>query len=210
MGSAPNAAASAAPFPPHPVSQGYVQMLGVFMDTLVICSATAMIILSSGVLDNPPGDINGIEITQLALSSVVGSWGSVFVAVAIFFFAFTSIIANYAYAESNMVFLEHKHTKGLFVLRLASLGMVMFGALSEMPLVWKMADFSMGLMAVTNLIAILLLSGVAFKLAKDYNQQRKTGKLPQFDINLYPEIRKQVEDGIWEETPEPLVEQKVN
>ena len=79
-----------------------------------------------------------------------------------------------------------------------------------MPLVWKMADFSMGLMAVTNLIAILLLSGVAFKLAKDYNQQRKTGKLPQFDINLYPEIRKQVEDGIWEEVPEPLVEQKVN
>ena len=210
MGSAPNAAASAAPFPPHPVSQGYVQMLGVFMDTLVICSATAMIILSSGVLDNPPGDINGIEITQLALSSVVGSWGSTFVAVAIFFFAFTSIIANYAYAESNMVFLEHKHTKGLFVLRLAALGMVMFGALSEMPLVWKMADFSMGLMAVTNLIAILLLSGVAFKLAKDYNQQRKTGKLPQFDINLYPEIRKQVEDGIWEEVPEPLVEQKVN
>lgn len=210
MGSAPNAAASAAPFPPHPVSQGYVQMLGVFMDTLVICSATAMIILSSGVLDNPPGDINGIEIAQLALSSVVGSWGSTFVAVAIFFFAFTSIIANYAYAESNMVFLEHKHTKGLFVLRLAALGMVMFGALSEMPLVWKMADFSMGLMAVTNLIAILLLSGVAFKLAKDYNQQRKTGKLPQFDINLYPEIRKQVEDGIWEETPELLVEQKVN
>ncbi|SUC40150.1 sodium:alanine symporter [Proteus mirabilis] len=104
MGSAPNAAASATPYPPHPASQGYIQMLGVFMDTLVICSATAVIILSSGVLDNYQDGINGIQLTQLALSSTVGGWGSTFIAVAIFFFAFTSIIANYAYAESNMIF----------------------------------------------------------------------------------------------------------
>ncbi|HEM8213468.1 TPA: sodium:alanine symporter family protein [Providencia stuartii] len=198
MGSAPNAAASAAPYPPHPASQGYVQMLGVFMDTIVICSATAIIILSSGVLENPMDKISGIELTQQALSSVVGSWGSTFIAIAIFFFAFTSIIANYAYAESNMIFLENNHTAGLLILRLAALGMVMFGALAEMPLIWKMADLSMGLMAITNLIAILLLSGIAFKLTKYYNLQRKAGKIPTFDIAQHPELKTQVEEGIWD------------
>ncbi len=198
MGSAPNAAASASPYPPHPASQGYVQMLGVFMDTIVICSATAIIILSSGVLDGGVEKINGIELTQLALSSAVGSWGSTFIAIAIFFFAFTSIIANYAYAESNMIFLENNHTAGLFIFRLAALGMVMFGALAEMPFIWKLADLSMGLMAITNLIAILLLSGIAFKLAKDYKQQLAAGKIPTFDINQHPELKKQFEEGIWE------------
>jgi len=198
MGSAPNAAAAASPYPPHPASQGYVQMLGVFMDTLVICSATAIIIISSGALDSAEATISGIELTQRALSSAVGDWGAIFIAIAIFFFAFTSIIANYAYAESNMVFLENNHTAGLYILRLATLGMVIFGSMAEMPLVWKLADFSMGLMALTNLIAILMLSGIVFKLTKDYNQQRKAGKLPTFDIDAYPDIKKQVEDGIWE------------
>ncbi|HGJ5876221.1 MAG TPA: alanine/glycine:cation symporter family protein [Arsenophonus sp.] len=197
MGSAPNAAAAASPYPPHPASQGYVQMLGVFMDTLVICSATAIIIISSGALDSSDATISGIELTQRALSSAVGDWGAIFIAIAIFFFAFTSIIANYAYAESNMVFLENNHTAGLYVLRLATLGMVIFGSLAEMPLVWKLADVSMGLMALINLIAILMLSGIAFKLTKDYNQQRKAGKLPTFDIDAYPNIKKQVEEGIW-------------
>ncbi|EMG9309979.1 alanine:cation symporter family protein [Proteus mirabilis] len=208
MGSAPNAAASATPYPPHPASQGYIQMLGVFMDTLVICSATAVIILSSGVLDNYQDGINGIQLTQLALSSTVGGWGSTFIAVAIFFFAFTSIIANYAYAESNMIFLGRNHMTGLFLLRSAVLAMVMFGALAEMPLVWKMADLSMGLMAVTNLIAIILLSGVALKLIKDYNQQRQAGVLPTFNIRQYPELQNDIEQGIWDKEPlpnEPLV-----
>ncbi|CDG21088.1 Uncharacterized transporter yaaJ [Xenorhabdus poinarii G6] len=199
MGSAPNAAASASPYPPHPASQGYVQMLGVFMDTIVICSATAVIILSSGVLNENVTAISGIELTQRALSSAVGHWGTMFVAIAIFFFAFTSIIANYAYAESNMIFLERNHTAGLFILRLAALGMVMFGTLAEVPLVWNMANLSMACMAIVNLIAILLLSGIAMKLAKDYNQQRKSGKLPTFNINDYPEIQQQVEKGIWDD-----------
>ncbi|MBD2782113.1 alanine/glycine:cation symporter family protein [Xenorhabdus szentirmaii] len=198
MGSAPNAAASASPYPPHPASQGYVQMLGVFMDTIVICSATAIIILSSGILDGNVANVSGIELTQLALSSAVGHWGSTFIAIAIFFFAFTSIIANYAYAESNMIFLERNHTAGLFILRLATLGMVMFGTLAEVPLVWNMANVSMACMAIVNLIAILLLSGIAMKLAKDYNQQRRSGQLPTFNIKDYPEIQQQVEKGIWD------------
>ncbi len=201
MGSAPNAAASASPYPPHPASQGYVQMLGVFMDTIVICSATAVIILSSGILNENVTAISGIELTQRALSSAVGHWGTTFVAIAIFFFAFTSIIANYAYAESNMIFLERNHTAGLFILRIAALGMVMFGTMAEVPLVWNMANVSMACMAIVNLIAIFLLSGIALKLAKDYNQQRKAGQLPTFDINMYPELQKQIEEGIWNNEP---------
>ncbi|MGP1932145.1 MAG: alanine:cation symporter family protein, partial [Arsenophonus sp. ET-DL12-MAG3] len=152
--------------PPHPASQGYVQMLGVFMDTLVICSSTAIIIISSGVLDSTDDAISGIKLTQQAFYSVIGDWGTIFIAITIFFFAFTSIIANYAYAESNMVFLENNHTAGLYILRFATLGMIIFGSIAEMPLVWKLADISMGLMALINLIAILMLSSVVFKLTK--------------------------------------------
>nr|WP_175579819.1 MULTISPECIES: sodium:alanine symporter family protein [Vibrio] len=199
MGSAPNAAASATPYPPHPASQGYVQMLGVFVDTIVICSATMAIILVSGEYV-PHGEITGIELTQRALSSQVGDWGGVFIAMAIFFFAFTSIIANYSYAETNLIFLEHNNKKGLMVFRLIFLSMVMFGALATLPTVWAMADVSMGLMAIVNLIAILLLSGTVIKLAKDYNRQLDAGKVPTFNANEYPELKTQLEDGIWDQS----------
>ncbi len=197
MGSAPNAAASATPYPPHPASQGYVQMLGVFVDTVVICSATMAIILMSGEYV-PHGEITGIELTQRALSSQVGEWGGIFVALAIFFFAFTSIIANYSYAETNLIFLEHNNKKGLVVFRLIFLSMVMFGAMATLPTVWAMADVSMGMMAIVNLIAILLLSGTVIKLAKDYNRQLDAGKVPRFDVNDYPELKSQLEEGIWD------------
>ncbi len=198
LGSAPNAAASATPYPPHPASQGYVQMLGVFTDTIVICTATAAVILVSGTLETGSG-MSGIELTQKALSASVGSWGNGFVAIAILFFAFTSVIANYSYAETNLIFLERNHPGGLTVFRFLVLGMVMFGAVAELPLVWSMADLSMGFMALINLIAILLLSGVVVKLARDYNDQLKSGKLPTFDASKYPEIQDQLEPGIWDD-----------
>ena len=198
MGSAPNAAAAASPYPPHPASQGYVQMLGVFMDTIVICTATAAIILTSGTLETGQG-MSGIDLTQRALSTAVGDWGAIFIAVAVFFFAFTSIIANYAYAETNLVFLEHNGNKRLLMFRGMVLGMVIFGAVAELPIVWAMADISMGLMALTNLIAILLLSGTAIKLAKDYNEQLDSGKVPVFDVRKYPELHSQLEPGIWDD-----------
>ncbi|MGL6258367.1 alanine/glycine:cation symporter family protein [Vibrio sp. WXL103] len=198
MGSAPNAAASATPYPPHPASQGYVQMLGVFMDTIVICSATVAIILMSGEYLGTETAVTGIELTQRAVSSQVGDWGAVFVAVAIFFFAFTSIIANYSYAETNLIFLEHNHKGGLGLFRLVVLGMVMFGAVASLPVVWALADVSMGLMAIVNLVAILLLSGIVVKLAKDYNRQLSEGKVPTFDANDFPELQSQLEEGIWD------------
>jgi AGCS family alanine or glycine:cation symporter len=197
MGSAPNAAATATPYPHHPVSQGYVQMLGVFIDTIVICTATVAIILMSGEYV-PHGDITGVELTQRALNSQVGDWGGDFIALAIFFFAFTSIIANYSYAETNMVFLNRNNKRGLVVFRLIFLAMVMFGSLATLPTVWAMADVSMGLMAIVNLIAILLLSGIVVKLTKDYNHQLSSGKVPWFDIRDYPELKSQLEEGIWD------------
>ncbi|MGX9417005.1 alanine/glycine:cation symporter family protein [Vibrio sp. RC27] len=197
MGSAPNAAATATPYPHHPASQGYIQMLGVFIDTIVICTATVAIILMSGEYV-PHGEITGVELTQRALNSQVGDWGGDYIACAIFFFAFTSIIANYSYAETNMVFLKQKSKTGLLVFRLVFLAMVMFGSLATLPTVWAMADVSMGLMAIVNLIAILLLSGIVVKLAKDYNQQLSIGKVPRFDIRDYPELKSQLEKGIWD------------
>jgi len=197
MGSAANAAATASPYPPHPASQGYVQMLGVFIDTIVICTATASIILLSGGLESFSG-MGGIEITQRALDSQIGDWGGQFVAIALLFFAFTSVIANYSYAETNLIFLMHKNTRGLIFLRIAVLGMIIFGALQSNDVIWALADVSMGLMAIVNLVAILLLSNEVIKLAKDYNEQLNAGKIPTFDRTKIPELDKKIEPGIWE------------
>ncbi|WP_413112989.1 alanine/glycine:cation symporter family protein [Thaumasiovibrio sp. DFM-14] len=196
MGSAPNAAASADPYPPHPASQGYVQMLGVFIDTLVICTATVAIILLSGEFV-PGGEVTGIELTQRALSAEVGEWGSSFIAVAIFFFAFTSVIANYAYAETNFLFLGKQGRKRLVLFRLLVLGMIWFGAISPLPTVWALADVSMGLMAIVNLLALFLLSGVVVKLQRDYQTQLKRHQVPVFDPSDYPELQGQLDPGVW-------------
>jgi len=195
MGSAPNAAASAAPFPNHPASQGYVQMLGVFIDTIVICTATASIILLSDLGDT--SGIGGIELTQHALSSHVGDWGSTFVAIAILFFAFTSIVANYSYAETSILFLNRDSKMMVWIFRVAVLGMVMFGAVAKSDLIWNMADASMGLMALVNIIAILMLSKFVIIIAKDYNKQLDAGKTPTFDSAEYPEIDSKINSEIW-------------
>ncbi len=201
MGSAPNAAATATPHPNHPASQGYVQMLGVFIDTIIICTATASIILLSGEFD-PASGVTGIELTQNAISSQVGGWGSTFIAIAIFFFAFTSIVANYSYAETNLVYLEQNHMKGLVILRIVVLGMVMAGSIGELPLFWAIADVSMGLMALVNLVAILLLSKIVIKLAKDYNMQLDAGESPTFHREKYPELEGHIAPGVWEKEDE--------
>lgn len=195
MGSAPNAAATAAPFPNHPASQGYVQMLGVFIDTIVICTATAAIILLSDLGDT--SGVGGIELTQHALSSQVGSWGSPFVAIAILFFAFTSIVANYSYAETSILFLNRDSKIMVWIFRVVVLGMVMFGAVAKSDLIWNMADASMGLMALVNIIAILMLSKFVIIIAKDYNKQLDAGKTPTFDSAEYPEIDKIINSEIW-------------
>ncbi|WP_299841055.1 alanine/glycine:cation symporter family protein [uncultured Paracoccus sp.] len=194
MGSAPNIAAVATPDPHHPSSQGFVQALGVFIDTLLVCSATAVMILLADVM--PSAELTGVALTQAALSDHFGSFGHVFVAVAIFFFAFTSIIGNYSYAENAVVYLG-AGTTGIMVLRVAALAMVIWGAIQTVATVFNFADASMGLMATINLIAIVALSGTITYVTRDYLAQRKAGKLPKFHIADHPEIAPGVNREIW-------------
>ncbi len=200
MGSAPNIAAVATPDPHHPASQGFVQSLGVFIDTILICTATALIILLSGVMGQDPA-LTGTQLTQRAMEAHWGSIGSYFVAVAIFFFAFTSIIGNYSYAENALVFLGHGHTTGVTVLRGALVLMVIWGALESVAVVFNAADASMGLMATINLIAIVLLSGLVTRLTRDYLAQRKSGRDPVFLAETMPELQTEIDIHIWSRKP---------
>ncbi|WP_114389092.1 alanine/glycine:cation symporter family protein [Notoacmeibacter marinus] len=195
MGSAPNIAAVATPVPHHPSSQGLVQGLGVFIDTLLICTATAFMILLSGVYE--PGGTTGTELTQMALADHIGETGTYFVAIAIFFFAFTSIIGNYSYAENALTYLGLASRGGLLVMRLAVIGMVVWGSVQAVSTVFNFADASMGLMATVNLIAILALSGTVVKLTKDYFAQRAKGIEPLFDNDDYPELQGRIDGTIW-------------
>lgn len=195
MGSAPIAAATATSRPNHPVAQGYIQMLGVFIDTIVICTATASIILLSGTLEAGNG-LTGIALTQTALVNEVGPWGAGFIACAIFLFAFTSLIANYSYGESNIEYI-FKSKVAVNIYRIAVLVMVVVGAVVDLPTVWAFADLSMGMMAIINLTAILALSGIAFALLKDYETQRKEGKDPTFDRKKFPQLDRQMDKDVW-------------
>ncbi len=192
-GSAPNAAATAAVS--HPVKQGLIQALGVFTDTLVVCSCTAFIILISGVYENP--ELNGIVLTQIALESEVGAWGRIFVAVAIFLFAYSSIIGNYYYGEANIRFMT-RSTRILTLYRLTSGGvMVIFGALVSLDTVWSIIDLCMALLTACNLVAILLLGKYAFRLLDDYRQQKRQGiASPTFHRSQFPELEAELE--CWE------------
>ncbi|MGV8853246.1 MAG: alanine/glycine:cation symporter family protein [Devosia sp.] len=196
MGSAPNIAAVATPNPHHPSSQGFVQALGVFIDTLLICTATGLMILLSGVM-GPGNELTGTPLTQAAMTVHIGSAGQYFVAIAILFFAFTSIIGNYSYAENAMTFLKLGSRRWIAALRLAVLAMVIWGAYESVATVFNAADASMGLMATVNLIAIVMLSGTVAKLTKDYADQRKAGTVPVFHAADYPELAGKIDGTIW-------------
>ncbi|RDY67273.1 alanine:cation symporter family protein [Halobacillus trueperi] len=183
MGSAPNAAATSEVT--HPVKQGLIQTLGVFTDTLLICSATAVIILFAG--DYVGTDLDGIQLTQEAFESELGAWAANFIAVAIFLFAFSSIIGNYYYGETNIEFIKTSKS-AIFIYRVAVLLMVMFGAIAEFGLVWSLADLTMGIMALINLYAIFRLSSVAYAALKDYRKQKKAGKDPVFYQDHLPGV----------------------
>ncbi len=184
-GSAPNVAATASVS--HPVKQGLVQALGVFTDTFLVCSCTAFIILISGVYSS---GANGIALTQEAMQSQIGHWGKVFIAIAIFFFAFSSIIGNYYYGETNIQFLTRKRW-ALVVFRLFSGGvMVMLGALASLNFVWSLGDICMAMLTACNLAAIIPLSKYAFKLLKNYQDQKRNGiASPTFKRDMLPDLK---------------------
>lgn len=193
MGSVPNAAATANVS--HPAKQGLVQSLGVFFDTIIICSATAFIILLGGLYES--GEQNGILLTQASMAVHVGSWAPYFVAVAIMFFAFSSVIGNYYYGETNIEFI-HGNKIWLNIYRVLVLGMVFFGAMAKVEVVWNMADLFMGMMAIINLVIILLLGKVAFQVLDDFSSQRHQGLNPVFKAKNIPGLKGA---ECWEDTP---------
>ncbi|WP_026919527.1 alanine/glycine:cation symporter family protein [Gordonia shandongensis] len=181
MGSTPNAAATAAVS--HPVKQGLVQTLGVYFDTLVVCSATAFIIL----LSNPDygSDVEGVELTQTALAQHVGSWASPLLAVILFFLAFSSVIGNYYYGETNIAFFTRSRTV-LNVFRVVVVGFVFFGAIAKVSLVWNLADVFSSVMATVNIVGLFAIGGVAVALLRNYSVQRARGLDPVFHRDDVP------------------------
>lgn len=185
VGSAPNAAASASVS--HPVKQGLVQMLSVFIDTILICSSTAFMLLCSGV--TPDSSMAGMPWVQATASNSLGNFGAIFITVALCLFAFTTLIGNFYYAEMGLKFLcGRKPGKIVITLfRTAAVLIVLIGSLMELNLVWNTADVLMGLMALINLPVIIILAGPSIRALRDYSLQKKAGKDPVFkasDINL--------------------------
>ena len=189
-GSAPNAAAIASTS--HPIKQGLLQALGVFSDTIIICSCTAFVILLSGLYDSGR---DGIILTKYALVEHIGNAGGLFITAAIFLFAYSTIIANYFYGETNIRFITQGKTP-INVFRIITGITVMIGALVSLQTAWSFVDLAMGTMTLVNLIAIIQLSPKVFALLDNYMQQRRQHRDPQFSRSMMPEIEKDIE--CWE------------
>jgi alanine or glycine:cation symporter, AGCS family len=183
LGSAPNAAATADVS--HPVKQGLVQTLGVYFDTLIVCSMTAFVILSTNPSLSQRG---GADLTQSALEETLGGWAGYLLAVVVFMLAFSSMIGNYYYGESNVRFITE--SKPVMVgYRVVILSCAVLGAMGSVSVVWSLADVTMGAMALVNLLAVLPLSAIAFRLLDDYVRQRSTGLDPVFTRDRLPGLR---------------------
>ena len=193
-GSVPHAAAGASPVPNHPVAQGYVQMLGVFLDTMVLCSCTAVVILLSDI--NISGEMEGIRMTQNAMSAHFGEGGNYFVAAAISLFAFTSVVANYAYAESNLHLFKLDNKVGRLLYTSVYLFMVFWGANASLKEVWGLADMALGLMTLVNIYAIFLLTPTIVNLTQDYLAKLKINDKPSFSLKDV-KIQGKTESGVW-------------
>lgn len=189
-GSIPNAAASAKV--PHPVKQGLVQSFGIYVDTWIVCSATAFIILLSGQYE-VGSDVTGIALAQSSLAANFGHYAPAFLSLLVLLFAFSSIVGNYCYGEINIAFFNTKKKIYMNLFRAAVVGMVIFGSIAELNLVWNLADLFMGLLCLTNLYAITRLGKYAYIALDDYIKQRRNGaKYPRFNPNILPN-----QDGIY-------------
>lgn len=195
MGTSPNIAATTNE--KHPAVQGLVQMVGIFVDTMVVCTATACIILLSGVYDSSMG-IQGAELTQRAVEMQFGSIGKYIITLILFLFAFTSILGNYAFAEDNISFIK-KGRLPVIIFRILVLGMIVFGSIGSVPLVWKLSNLASAFMTGINLIVILVLGKYVIGTLKDFSKQRKEGKKePHFSVHrLHHSLQKGLEDSVW-------------
>ena len=193
-GSVPQAAAAASPKPNHPATQGYIQMLGVFIDTIVICTCTAMIIMLAG--DYSGVEMTGIRMTQAAMTEHMGYFGGHFVSLAITLFAFTSIIGNYAYAESNLYFFKLDNRLGRTVFTSVFLLMTFLGTQAELKLVWAMADLAFGLMAIINVSVILVLTPTVCAVAYHYWAKVKMSQKTDFNVRSV-KIQGKLATDVW-------------
>lgn len=192
LGSAPNVAAVAEV--KHPVAQGIVQSLSVFIDTIILCSCTALIILLSGVYQ-PGMDVAGVVLTQTAVASVVGEWGRVFVTVALLLFVFTTLIYNYYLGENALGFFSQKRAP-VMVYRVLVVALVLWGSVQDLGTVFAFADVTMGLLAITNLVALVLLFKVGLRLMRDYDNQIKAGVVsPVLDAKNFADL--DLDPAVW-------------
>lgn len=186
LGSAPNVAAVASV--EHPAAQGVVQAFSVFLDTFVICTCTALLILLSGFY-SPGFSGDGLVLTQNSLAAVVGDWGRTFVSVALALFVFTSILYNYYLGENNLRFLIGDNRPILIIYRIVVLVLIFWGAVEDLGTVFAFADITMTLLAFVNLVALGLLFKVGMRVLNDYDTQRKAGiKTPVFDRNKFQDL----------------------
>ena len=186
-GSVPNAAATAKA--QHPVQQGLIQSFGVYVDTWLVCSATAFIVLLNGQY-TVGGDVTGIALAQQSLAHAFGGWATNFLAVTIFLFAFSSIVGNYYYSEVNIAFFKGNFKRNIYVFRGLLFLMIIWGGVAELSLIWDSADLFMGLLSLTNLYAISLLGKNAYIALKDYADKRRAGiKTPSFDASILPSTK---------------------
>ena len=202
QGTGPHAAAAAEVS--HPAKQGYVQAFAIYFDTMLVCTSTAFLLLSTGmyntfkvvkdggtqtlvaIFEGVPGvqPSEGAQFTQAAVESVLPGWGAGFVALALFFFAFTTIMAYYYMAETNLTYVagvRKPHRLAILLLRLGIIGMVVFGAYHNAAMAWTLGDIGVGLMAWLNIVAILILQKPALLALRDYERQKKLGLDPTFD-----------------------------
>ena len=179
LGSAPNVAAVA--YVPHPVNQGIVQSFSVFIDTLVMCTCTALIILLSGVYQSGEAGVSGVALTQSALASHLGPWGGSFVSVALALFAFSSIMYNYYLGENSLNFFSEENRALFTAFRLLVLGLVFWGSAQDLGTVFGFADLTMGLLGLVNLVGLLWMTKLGLRLLRDYETQLAAGAAPRLD-----------------------------
>ena len=187
LGSAPNVAAVA--YVRHPANQGIVQAFSVFIDTLIICSCTAFMILLSGIYTPELQESSGVALTQSALADHVGAWGRSFVSIALMLFAFSSMIYNYYLGENSLNFFSEENKTLFNGFRVFTLALVLWGSLQDLGTAFGFADVTMGLLAVVNLAAVVLLIKVGLRIMRDYDEQKRAGiERPVFDPAKFPDL----------------------
>ncbi len=191
MGAVPNASAVADVS--HPAKQGLIQALGVYLDTILICSATAFVIIIGGeeIYLNP--NLKGLDITQAALASEIGPWAQHFLTICVLMFAFSSIIGNYYYGENNILVMGLGNT-GLIIYRILVLVFVFFGSVGDFSTVWNTGDIFMGIMAIINLFILMIIGKCAVATYYDYKRQLKEGKDPVFNPRNIKELSPYLDD----------------